>query len=115
MFKHSMTLGLATLFLWVSAVLHMATPAMGGFGSQALTLVGIGVLFAVIALLLPGNRRWLAWLTFFMTLFGGIAALSSAIAPDTLPALWHWLILAANWLSALMLFGYLWNPKPAGA
>ena len=115
MFKHSMSLGLATLFVWVSAVLHIATPSVGGFGPQALTLVGIGVLFAVIALLLPGNRRWLAWLTFFITLFGGTAALSSALSPAIVPALWYWFILAANWLSALMLFGYLWNPKPAGA
>lgn len=115
MFKHSIPLGLAALFLWLSAILHLATSAVGGFASEALTLIGTGVILALIAFFLPSNRRWLAWLTFFITLFGGIAALSSAMAPGTLPALWHWLILAANWLSALMLFGYLWSPKPAVA
>ena len=57
-------------------------------------------------------RRFMAWITFFAMLAGGIAAIGFSAGVGTIPAWWWMLILAADWVAAALLFIYLWNPKP---
>lgn len=115
MFSASKPLGLAAVLIAASAALHILTPLMGGLGSETLMLVPIGLLYAAIAYLLPPNRRWLAWIAFFIMLTGGIVSLAVTAGTGALPQGWRVLIMIADWGAAAMLFAYLWRPKPAAA
>ncbi len=112
MFRYSKTLGLAALFVLVSAALHILAPLVGGFGWEAIQLVPIGLVYLAIGYYLGRNLRWLAWITFFVMLSGGIFALSGAMGMSDIPGWWYGLIVIADWFAAVMLFGFLWNPKP---
>lgn len=112
MFATSKPLGLAALFVYASAALHLPAPLIGGVSGFSLMLLLVGILYVAIAWLLPGNRRWLAWLTFFLMLAGGIAASVYAMVDVLLPGWWWSLIMVADWAAAAMLFAYLWFPKP---
>ncbi len=111
MFKTSKSLGLAALFLFASAVLHVAAPVVGGFTTEALLLIPFGLVFGLAALGLLRGMRWLAWLTFLATLAGGIVALGYAMSVTSVPDWWYLAIVAADWLTAAMLLVHLWWPK----
>ncbi|WP_299860775.1 hypothetical protein [uncultured Hoeflea sp.] len=113
MFATSRPLGLAALFIFASAALHVLAPLVGGFSGLPLMLVAVGILYAAIGYLLLGNRRWLAWLTFLLMLAGGIVSLVSTTGAGAVPGWWWTLIMIADWAAAAMLFAYLWLPKPA--
>ncbi len=112
MFRYSKTPGLAALFVLVSAALHILAPLVGSFGWEAIQLVPIGLAYVAIGYYLGRNLRWLAWITFFIMLFGGIVALGGAMGMSGVPGWWYALIVIANWLAAAMLFGFLWHSKP---
>lgn len=111
MFKTSKSLGLAALFLFLSAALHVAAPAVGGFTSEAMLLVPLGTFWGLVGLGLLRGMRWLAWLTFLGTLAGGIVALGYALSVTSVPDWWCFAIMAADWLTAAMLLVHLWWPK----
>ncbi|KGF70570.1 hypothetical protein LL06_04180 [Hoeflea sp. BAL378] len=115
MFRYSTSLGLAALLIWISALVHMATPAVAGFSEETFWLVPAALVLAVMGYLMIPNRRWMAWLTFYALLAGAIAAFAFSAAPSTIPYLWWMLIVAANLAPALLLFIYLWYPKPVTA
>ena len=112
MFTVSKSFGLAILFILVSALLHIFAPLVGGFGSEALRLIVVGLLYAVIGYFLIPNRRWLAWFTFFLMLAGSIAAFTWSMSISAVPGWWWMLFVAADCAAAAMLFIYLWYPKP---
>tara|TARA_R110002020_G_scaffold312586_3_gene528028 strand:+ start:563 stop:916 length:354 start_codon:yes stop_codon:yes gene_type:complete len=112
MFKASKSLGFAALLIWVSAILHMATPALAGFSRETFWPVPAGLILAVMGYLMIPNRRFMAWLTFYALLAGAIAAFAFSAAPSIIPHWWWMLIIAANLAPALLLFVYLWYPKP---
>lgn len=111
MFDVSRLLGLAALFVLASAILHILIPFFAGFATGSLPFLAIGVAYAVIAYGLTRNTRWLAWLTFFVMLAGGIAALVLSMGVTAAPSWLYTLIMLADWAAALMLFVYLWYPK----
>ncbi len=112
--NQSTTLRLAALFLFVSAVLHLITPAIAGFSQETLLFAATGIVFIIIGLGLLKSLRWLAWLTFFVTLIDGIVSLNGAMTHTPIPNWVHASIMASDWLCALMLFFHLWRGKQAG-
>ena len=112
MFKASKALGFSVLFVWVAAILHMETPLVAGFSKETFWLVPAALVVAVLGYLTIPNRRWLAWLLFFVLLAGCITAIAIPAAPGVIPDWWWLLILAADGLATLLLFVYLWKPKP---
>ena len=112
MFENSKSLGIAALFVIVSGVLHLPAPVILGVSPYALGLMVIGLIYIGIGWALPANRRWLAWITFFVVMFGGIVAMASAMGSLGVTAMWWALIFIVDWLAALMLFIYLWKSKP---
>ena len=115
MFTLSKPLGLAATLIFISAILHLIAPLLSGFSSQSLMLVPFGIAYAVIAYFLPPNRRWLAWIAFFVVLFFGIAALSGAMGISSVPSWLNWGIFIADWAAAASLLVYLWRNKPVAA
>ena len=115
MVKQRGVLGLAIWFLLGSALLHILAPLVGGLSFEALGLLFFGIVYALASIGLNRGWRWLAWLTFLVMLFGGIAALGFASGPSLVPAWWYTLIVIADWCCAAMLFGYLWKSRPAEA
>lgn len=115
MFNQSRVLGLAILLLYASAALHVLAPLVGGLSSEALVLVPIGALYFAVCIGLGRGWRWLAWLTYFAMLIGGIGALSYALSPTLVPDWWYHMIAIADFLCALMLFLHLWKSRPIRA
>lgn len=115
MFKASKALGFAALMMLVAAGLHIATPAIAGFNEETFWLVPMALLYAIIVYRMIPNRRFTAWIGFFVLLAGTIAAVGLSAAGGVIPPWWWLLILGANLLAALCLFLYLWNDKPVPA
>ena len=111
MFMTSKSLGLAALFVFASAALHVFAPVVGGLTSEALSLVPAGIVLVPVALGLLRGMRWLAWIGFFVMLGSGIVALGLAVAVTWVPGWWYAAIMAADWLAAAMLLVHLWWPK----
>lgn len=112
MFKASKALGFAALVIMASAIIHIATPLVAGFSEETFWLVPVALIIAIMGYLLIPNRRFMAWITFYVMIAAGIAALGLSAAPGTIPEWWWMLIIAADWFAAALLFVYLWKPKP---
>lgn len=115
MFKVSKSLGFAALLIFASALLHILAALVGGFTIETLRLVPVALIYALIGYFLIPNRRWLAWLAFLVMLAGSIVSIFFATSGGAIPAWWWALILATDLAAALMLFVYLWFPKPVAA
>lgn len=115
MFEYSKSLGIAAIITALSAILHFLAPLVSGFSSEGLMLVPFGIAYAVIAYFVAPNRRWLAWISFLILMFTGIAALSGFMGTSDVPSWNYFLILMANWSAATLLFIYLWLDKPKAA
>jgi|GEM_PF-1539759 len=103
------------LLLLLSAALHIFAFVVGGFSNDALRLIPVGLVYALVAYGLFCGWRWLAYIAFVMMMIGGIAALSTIWSPSTIPVWWTILIIAADWLGAAALFGALWRSAPRKA
>lgn len=115
MFRHSTAYGLAALFVFISAVLHLIAPFVSGFSAAGWQLVPFGIVYVAIGYGLMRGMRWLAWLTLFVMMAGGIAALGAYFGVSAVPAWLYLLIVVADWLAAACLFAILWMPKRAAA
>lgn len=104
---------LGALFIAVSAALHVFAFLVGGFSTDALRLIPVGLVYAVIAYGLTRGWRWLAYVAFIAMMIGGTVALGSLWTPSPVPQWWTIAIIAADWLAALALFVSLWRPAPA--
>lgn len=113
MVTRSRSLRLAALFVFASAALHLLAPLPAGFEAGSLPLVAVGLVYAVIGYFLIPNRRWLAWLAFLVMLAGCVASIGGVMSPGGVPDWWWMAILAVDLGAAIMLFVYLWFPKPA--
>lgn len=113
--NRSTTLQFAALFLFASAFLHMVVPLLAGFNVETLVFATAGLVLIVIGLGLLKNMRWLAWLTFFAALIGGIVSLNGAMTPTVIPNWVYASIMTADWLCAAMLFFHLWKARSATA
>ncbi|OCW58594.1 hypothetical protein [Hoeflea olei] len=112
MFKASKSLGFAALLIWISAILHMSTPAIAGFSEETFRLVPPALVLAVMGYLMLPNRRFMAWLTFYALLAAAIATLALSVGPSSIRHDWWMLLLAADLSAAFFVFVYLWYPKP---
>ena len=104
-------LWLAAFGAAVSCVLHFAAPFVSKFSAEAWSLAPAGVLWALFAMGLRNNHRWLSWLAFLMALIGVNAALIIMGSWTVIPL---WLmqgIIAADATVALSLFFHLWRSK----
>jgi len=114
MIKLSGPFGIAAGFVFISAMLHIFTFSVAGFGNAAMMLIPYGIAYLVIVAGLTRGMRWLAWIAFFVMAIGGILALAQLWTPSDLPVWWMGLIIAANWFAAAALFANLWR-APAAA
>ncbi len=103
----------AALPVLASAVLHVLAFVVDGFTAMAGAMVVIGLVYAAIAWGLRKGWRWLAWISFFVMLFGMIAAYASA--GMGLHGWWYMAIALADLIAAILLFGALWKPAAARA
>lgn len=102
----------AALFLALAGTILIAGSVMAGFHTPAPLMLGIGVLNLIVALLLRGGRRWLAYIAFLLTSFGAAIAYAYWGGNAELPH-WAWLGASiASALSALTLFVIIWRNKP---
>ncbi|NRB01642.1 MAG: hypothetical protein HRU30_00090 [Rhodobacteraceae bacterium] len=103
------------MFVTLSAVLHLISPIFGGFSQDALMLFAAGVVYAVIARGLMGDRRWLAYLTFLILMIGSVVALTYAWSLGPVPSWIYVGIIFADWGGVLALFVALWRKPVAVA
>lgn len=104
--------GVGAFFVMISAILHLLTFIPGGFSSQVLVLLPIGLLYLLITAGLTRGMRWLAYVTFILMCLGGIFAMSQLWTPSALPLWWLSLIIIADWVAAAALFVVLWHAQP---
>lgn len=97
----------------VSAALHVFAFLVGGFSADALRLIPVGLIYALLAYGLTRGWRWLAYVAFIAMMVGGTLALGSLWTPSPVPQAWTIAIIGADWLAALALFVSLWRPAPA--
>ena len=102
----------AAVFVLIGAVLQMFAFTVGGLSTAALTVIPCGVSYLLIAAGLNRNKRWLAWLTFFVTGIAGSTALAMSFGGSAMPAWWCLALMSANWIATLLLFSALWRPAP---
>lgn len=97
--------------LWsISALLRIFSPVVGGFTSGTATLIGIGVVYGLIAWGLMQGWKWLACLTFVIMLVGSVAALSGALTNGAaVPGWWFLMILVVDVSVLITLFMYIWR------
>ena len=98
-----------SIFLLMSAALHLLAWLPGGFTADALQLIPFGVLYVILAVGLAFRWRWLDYIVFLGVIIGGIGALSYVWSASSVPAWWYLGIIAANWLCAACLFAALWR------
>ena len=113
MLEYSKSLALAMIFMLLAGALYFLALVLTGFTFEGLSLIPFGITFLALGYLLSRKFRWLAWITFFVALFGGIVAIGAAMGmPDVLAWLYGFIAIV-DWVAALMLFGFLWRAKPA--
>ncbi|MGR3343828.1 MAG: hypothetical protein ACU0DI_11480 [Paracoccaceae bacterium] len=100
------------LFILISALLNIFAFVVGGFTSNALMLLPVGFFYTAIGYGLLRGWRWLAYVTFFLVMIGGILALAAIWSASTVPGWWYALIVGSDWLSAAALFPALWRAAP---
>lgn len=105
----------AAVFVLITSVLHMFAFTVGGLSTAALILIPGGVIYLLIAAGLNRNKRWLAWLTFFLTGIGGSIALAASFGAYPVPSWWYLGIMTADWIAAVLLFAALWRPAQLSA
>ena len=105
------TYQLASLFLALSGVIHIAGGVMNITGHYAAQLVAIGVAFLVTAYLMQAGRRWMAY--FIFPVMCMVAAIAYALysGSTALADLFYLGIIASNLLCVLVLFYALWRRK----
>lgn len=113
MLEYSKALTLAVIFMLLAGALYLLAPVLSGFTSEGLSLIPFGIIFLALGYLLNRKYRWLAWITFFVALSGGIIAIDAALGMPDIPGWLYGLIALVDWIAALMLFGFLWHAKPA--
>lgn len=105
----------AALFVAISAVFHLITPAFAGLTAFTQILLVIGVLFLVFAWVLAKRLRWLAYLVFILLLINFCFAFAYSFGGTPLPE-WLFAAIALSDLGAIVcLFATLWRPRAAAA
>jgi len=104
---------LGAALIAVSAALHVFAFLFGGFSADALRLIPVGFVYALLAYGLTRGWRWLAYVGFIAMMVGGTLALGSLWTPSPVPQGWTIAIIGVDWLAALALFAALWRPAPA--
>ncbi len=99
-------------FILVSALLNIFAFVAGGFTSDALMLLPVGFFYIAVGYGLLRGWRWLAYVTFFLVMIGGILALAAIWSASAVPGWWYALIVVSDWLSAAALFPALWRAAP---
>ena len=107
---------IAGYFLLVSAVLHVVGVALAGFAGETLILLVPTVFYVVLFAGLARGKMWVAWITFICMVIGSAGALSALFGGWPIPAWVFGGILAADVITALLLFVAIWaGPKPRDA
>ena len=101
-----------TLLILVSAMLHILTFVAGGFASEMMAFLPLGLVFGLIAFGLSRGWRWLAYVAFLAAMIGAVFVLSYLWTPIAAPQWTLISIIAVNCLAAAALFAALWRPAP---
>lgn len=105
----------ASLFVFISAALHLLPAVLTGFAAEGVTLLAPAVVYALLALGLRRGVFGTAWLSFLVMLFGSGSAILALYAPSSVPAWVFAAILAANLCAAATLFVAIWRGTRARA
>lgn len=106
---------LASLFVLISAALHVLPAVLTGFAAEGVTLLAPAVVFVLLALGLRRGIFGAAWLSFLVMLVGLASAVSALYTPSAVPSWVFSAILAANLCAAATLFMAIWRGKQARA
>ena len=106
---------IGALFVFLSAALHILTPVVGGLTTDALALIPVGLIYALIGYGLLRGMRWLAYVTFFLLFILGTYAITLIWAASPVPSWWTAAIVIADFLAVAGLFVALWRPAPSQA
>lgn len=101
-------LATAGRFLLLSALLHLAAPIPAGFAADALALIPIGIVYALLGFGLIRGLGWLGCVTFVLLTVAMLAAYAT-MGGSSVPEWWTWLILAADFAAWIFLFGHIWS------
>jgi len=99
---------LASLTLFISALVHFSTTVLGNFSSSVLIYAPFGIFFLLLAIALFRQKRWAAWLGFLLLLVGisvAVAGLNSYAVPNR----YYYIMLALNITAFIALFIALWR------
>lgn len=103
---------IVSYLIWLSAALHLAGIALGGFGAEALKLLAPAALFALLGFLLWRGLRGVGWAALVLLLGSAAAALGNAVAPGAVPEALFAAICAVNLVAAAVVFLRLWRGRP---
>jgi hypothetical protein len=105
----------AAALVLLSAALHVVAVGIAAFAPNAMSMLGIAVVYVVLAL--GVLRGWViaAWLSFFVMIFGTAGALAEAVGGSALPPWVFWSIAGVDLAAALAFFGVLWRGRPKAA
>lgn len=103
---------IGAVFLALSGILHILPGVLAGAG---LALIVVGVVYLLMAEGLRRGWRWLAYIAFFMTLFGAVLAYSTIGSDLLLPDPYSLPVMLADLGCAVSLFIALWPSRTAQA
>lgn len=101
----------AGYLILASAALHIAGVVLAGFAPSALFLIWPAVLYVALYAGLARGIMMVAWITFFVMLFGVAGALSGSMGGTSVPPWVFWAIIAADLAAAAVLFVVIWRGK----
>ena len=99
----------AALPVFVSALLHIFVFVPDGLNADAGMMLGIGIIYLLMAVGLRRNLRWVAWLTFLAMAFGAVAAYNISGGGTALHNGWFLTIAIVDLAAAILLFICLWR------
>lgn len=99
---------LASLTLFLSALVQLATTVAGNFASSVLVYVPFGIMFLLLAIGLFKHKRWAAWLSFLLLLIGVSLAIAG-FNTYTVPNVFYYIMLLLNIAALMALFVTLWR------
>jgi len=99
----------ASLPVMLGALLHLFAFVPNGLNAGAGIMIGIGVIYLLLAIGLRRNYRWVAWLAFLAMTFGAVAAYIISGDGTAMHNAWYLTIATVDLVAAILLFVCLWR------
>ena len=100
----------AAYLMFASAALHLPIAVLA-FGQYGLQMIVAALLWTLLGLGVMRYWRWCAYLAFLGLIFGVSTALAGGLGTTGFISALFWVIVGADLLAAVILFGVLWAPR----